>query len=276
MNIKNYLRFLKKIFYKKNQEITVRDTIEELINEEDETSSIDDDEKEMLENVLNLRDIQVQDIMIPRVEIKALSITENVEEFISMFVEEQISSILVYQGTIDNIIGVVYLKNVANWFRMNKPFNVSIFTKEVLFIPPTMKILDLITQMKDTGTKVAVVVDEYGGVDGFVSFKDLIEEIIGDIQDSNSSKDNKSKIIRNSDDSYTVDARASLEEIEKATEIKIVSKDRTIDSIGGYVFTISGNVPAKGTIISNKTNNMKFEILDADPRRIKLIKIRNG
>jgi CBS domain containing-hemolysin-like protein len=272
MGIRNYLRFAKKIFFRRNQEATVRDTIEELINEEDEEASIDDDEKEMLENVLNLRDIQVQDIMVPRVEIKALPITEKIEEFISMFVEEQISSILVYQGTIDNIVGVVYLKDVANWFRMNKPFNVSIFTKEVLFIPPTMKILDLIIQMKDTGTKVAVVVDEYGGVDGFVSFKDLIEEIIGDIQDSDNN--NKRKIIRNSDGSYTVDARASLGEIEKATEIRIVSKDKTIDTIGGYVFTISGNVPSQGTVIFSKANAMEFEILDAEPRRIKLVKIK--
>lgn len=278
MSIFDYTRPLRKLFCKKNQETTLRDAIEELIEEdevsENGTSSIDDDEREMLGNVLNLRDIHVQDIMVPRVEIKALPMTTKVDELMPEFVENQISTMLIYQGTIDNVVGVVYLKDVANWFRMNKPFNISMFIKDVLFVPPTMRTLDLLLQMKDTGIKVAVVVDEYGGVDGLVSFSDLVEEIIGDIQDADEIKNNKKKIIKEVDGTYIVDARTTLAELAKNTDLNIMSFDNSVDSIGGYVFSIAGKVPVRGELVIYKKQNVEFEILDADSRRIKTIRIR--
>jgi len=271
--------FILKIFskkYKKSCETSLRDTIEELIEEDEysETQSIAEDEREMLENVLNLRDIQVQDIMVPRVEIKALPVTTKIEDLMSEFVETQKSSILIYQGTIDNITGVVYLKDVANWFHMSKPFNVNLFIKDVLFVPPSMINLDLLLKMKETGIKIAVVVDEYGGVDGLVSFRDLIEEIIGDIQDASEIKHKKKKVLKGSDSSVIVDARATFEEIEKYGNIKIIPEDKSIDTIGGMIFSISGKVPVRGELIPCTSQNLEFEILDADPRKIKSLRIR--
>ena len=205
----------KLLFWKKSKETTLRDTIEELIEEDEgsETQSIAEDEREMLGNVLNLRDVQVQDIMVPRVEIEAVPVTAHMEELMSKFVETQKSSIIVYQGNIDNLLGVVYLKDVANWFKMNKPFNLSIFVKEILFVPPTMRSLDLLLKMRETGIKLAIVVDEYGGVDGLVSFRDIIEEIIGDIQDATEIKNQKKKIVKSSDGSVVADGKSTFEEI---------------------------------------------------------------
>ena len=264
--------------YRKPSETSLRDTIEELIEEdgsaENGQSSIADNEREMLGNVLNLRDIQVQDIMVPRVEIKSLPLTAKIEDLMSGFVESHVSSMLIYQGVIDNIIGVVYLKDIVNWFHVNKPFNVSLFVKDVLFIPPTMKTLDLLLQMKETGIKVAVVVDEYGGVEGFVSFKDLVDEIIGDIQDAGEVKHQKKRIVKNPDGSLTVDARATLNEIAKNTGTKITSSDKSVDSLGGYVFSISGKVPVRGELIVCPKHDIEFEILDADPRKIKSIRMK--
>ncbi len=275
-SIKN---FILKIFSKKHRkacEATLRDTIEDLIEEDEcsETQSIAEDEREMLENVLNLRDIQVQDIMIPRVEIKSVSTTTKIEDLMSEFVEAQKSSIIIYQGTIDHVAGVIYLKDVANWFYMNKPFNVTLFTKEVLFIPPTMRTLDLLLKMKETGLKMAIVVDEYGGVDGLVSFGDLVEEIIGDIQDAAEIKHQKRRILKNSDGSVTVDARVEFEEIEKYGNIKIAPEDKSIDTVGGMIFSLAGKVPVRGELILCPSQNIEFEILEADPRKIKTVRIR--
>jgi CBS domain containing-hemolysin-like protein len=273
-----YERIKKLLRWKKYSETTIRDAIEELIEEDDSdangTSSIDNDEREMLGNVLDLRDIQVQDIMIPRVEIKALPITAKIDELLSGFVENQISTVLVYLGTIDNIVGVVYIKDVINWFRMNKPFNISMFVKDIIFVPPTMRTLDLLLQMRETGIKIAVVVDEYGGVEGCISFSDLVEEIIGDIQDADEKKNDKKKIIKNADGTFTVDAKTTLTELTKITGFKFMSKNKSVDSIGGYVISMAGKVPVRGELVFCENNNIEFEILDADPRKIKSIRIR--
>jgi CBS domain containing-hemolysin-like protein len=211
--------------------------------------------------------------MVPRVSIKALPITAKIDELLFEFVENQISTVLVYQGTIDNIIGVVYIKDVINWFRMHKPFNLSMFVRDVIFVPPTMRTLDLLLQMRETGIKISVVVDEYGGVDGCISFSDLVEEIIGDIQDADEQR-NKKKIIKNVDGSFTTDARTILSEISKNTGIKFALQDKSVDSIGGYIVSIVGKVPVRGELVLCEKSNVEFEILDADPRKIKSIKIR--
>lgn len=272
--LKKFLRRL--LFWKTSKEITLRDTIEELIEEDEcaETQSIAENERELLGNVLSLRDVQVQDIMVPRVEIESLPVTAHIEELISRFVETQKSSIIVYQGNIDNLLGVVYLKDVANWFRMNKPFNLSIFVKEVLFVPPTMRSLDLLLKMRETGIKLAIVVDEYGGVDGLVSFRDIIEEIIGDIQDATEIKNQKKKVLKSSDGSVIADGRSTFEEIQKFGNIRIEPVDDDIDTIGGMISSITGRVPVRGELITSESGNLEFEILDADPMKIKSVKIR--
>ena len=277
-NKKSLLRkvLFKLLFWRKAKEPTIRDTIEELIEEDEvsETKSIAEDEREMLGNVLNLRDVQVQDIMVPRVEIEAVAVTAHIEELISKFVETQKSTIVVYQGNIDNLLGVVYLKDVANWFKMNKPFNLSLFVKEILFVPPTMRSLDLLLKMRETGIKLAIIVDEYGGVDGLVSFRDIIEEIIGDIQDATEIKNQKKKVLKSSDGSVIADGRSTFEEIEKFGNIKIEPGDDDMDTIGGIISSIAGRVPVRGELITSEDGALEFEIIDADPMKIKSVKIR--
>ena len=191
-----------KIFKKKNKQSNARNVIEEIIEEDDQSSqqSIANDEKEMIGNVLDLRDIQVQDVMIPKVSIISISTTAKINYIISKFVENKLNTLLVYQNNDDNIIGVLHLNDIAHLFLNNndydnkvKPFNINLFIKEVLFIPPTMKTLDLLFQMKQTGNKIAVIIDEYGCVSGMVSFMDLMEEIVGDIKDATEIKQQKNK-----------------------------------------------------------------------------------
>lgn len=271
-----FKRFLLKLLFWRSKETTLRDTIEELIEEDEcaETQSISENEREILGNVLELRDSEVQDIMVPRVEIEALPVTAHIEEIVSRFVETQKSSLIIYQGTIDNIVGVVYLRDIAGWLRVNKPFNLSLFVKEILFIPPTMKSLDLLFKMRETGIKLAIVVDEYGGVDGLVAFRDIIEEIIGDIQDAAEIKNQKKKILKSSDGSVVADARATFEEIQKFGGLRITPKDKSIDTIAGMISSILGRVPVRGELVSCPEQGLEFEILDADSRKIKSIRIR--
>ena len=275
---KSYIKkiLLKLLFWKKAKEPTLRDTIEELIEEDEcaEQQSIAENEREILGNVLSLHDVQVQDIMVPRVEIEAVAVTAHIEELISKFVETQKSMIVVYQGNIDNVLGAVYLRDVVNWFKMNKPFNLSIFVKEILFVPPTMRSLDLLLQMRESGIKSAIIVDEYGGVDGLVSFRDIIEEIIGDIQDATEIKNQKKKVVKNSDGSVIADARATFEELQKYGSIQINPDDDTIDTIGGMISSIAGRVPVRGELVTSDDEKIEFEIVDADPRRIKSVRIR--
>ncbi len=179
-----------------------------------------------------------------------------------------------YQGNIDNLLGVVYLKDVANWFKMNKPFNLSLFVKEILFVPPTMRSLDLLLKMRETGIKLAIIVDEYGGVDGLVSFRDIIEEIIGDIQDATEIKNQKKKVLKSSDGSVIADGRSTFEEIEKFGNIKIEPGDDDMDTIGGIISSIAGRVPVRGELITSEDGALEFEIIDADPMKIKSVKIR--
>lgn len=272
-------KFLIKIlFWKKSKEPSLRDTIEELIEEDgcSETQSIEENEREILGNVLNLRDVRVQDIMVPRVEIEAIPATTRIEILLSRFVETQKSTIIVYQGNIDNVLGVVYLKEVANWFHMNKPVNINVFIKDVLFVPPTMKSLDLLLKMRETGIKIAIVVDEYGGVDGLVSFRDIIEEVIGDIQDAAEIKNLKKKVLKSSDGSVIADARSTFSEISKFGGIKIIPEDKSIDTIGGMISSLTGNVPVRGELVVCPKQNLEFEILDADPRKVKSVRIRKN
>ena len=265
------------MFHKKST--TVRDTLEELLVTNDiedtgQTQSIAQNEREMLGNVLNLRDIEVQDVMIQRTDIIAVANTACIEEIISQFVENKLNTLVVYQETLDNIIGVLKLKDVANWFHLNKPFNINLFIRDILFVPPTMRTLDLLFKMKETGIKEAIIVDEYGGVDGFVSFIDLIEEIVGDIQDAANIKDHKNKIVINTDGSIEVDGNTTLEEVQKYANISITPNDE-FDTIGGMISSVLGRIPVRGELVSITDPCIDIEILDADLRKIKRIKIKN-
>ncbi len=269
--------FFKKIFGNKSKELNARNAIEEIIEEDEheQLQSIANDEKEMIGNVLDLRNIQVQDVMIPKVSIISIPTTARIEDIITKFVENKLTTLLVYQGNNDNIIGVLHLKDVANWFHMKNPFNINLFVREVLFIPPTMKTLDLLFQMKQTGNKIAVIIDEYGCVSGLISFMDLMEEIVGDIKDATEINQQKNKIIISNDGSILTDGKSTFYEIEKYGNLKIIPNDDFNDTIGGMITSMIGRVPVKGELIAFPSQSLEFEIVDADARRIKSIRIRN-
>ena len=266
-------------YFRKNNNESLRDTIEELIDDDADTSNsdIEADERLLLGNVLSLRDLEVHDIMVPRADIVAMSINASPEDIMEKMVSHHFTNIPIYLGALDQITGHINVKDVLRWLinRGDKPDFRSL-VQEVLFISPTMRTLDLLFQMRQTGIKLSIVVDEYGGVDGLVSFNDLVEEIVGDIQDAQETT-NLDRIELRADHSIVVDSRVTLDDLKPYLTDQLVldSIAKDVDTIGGLVVYIAGHVPVRGEIIKNM-NNLEFEILHADPRRIHRLCIRDS
>lgn len=269
------LKNLWRKFKKNESDSNLRETIEELIEVSRETEhSIESDERQLLGNVLNLRDSTAYDVMLPRADIIAAPFSVNDQEIIQQFVKTKVTHILIYKHNLDHVIGMIHLKDIVSWQNGNNPWVLKNLLREVLFISPTMRTLDLLLKMRETGCKIAVVVDEYGGVDGLVTFSNLIEEVVGDIQNANTQFP-PAQIEKLADGSVIADARITLEEFNDTFEKPLVLKGHNddIDTLGGLVVFLAGRVPVKGEIISHSAG-IEFEVLDADPRKVRRLRIR--
>lgn len=268
-------RLWRRLFGRSDSDGNLRETIEELIEESDESEdSIASDEKALLGNVLSLRDSTAQDVMIPRVDIIAVPLTVNKDELSSTIIRSRLKQILVYKDNLDEVVGMIQVKDLLSWMVSGKPYNIKTLIRDVLFIAPTLGTLDLLLKMKESGTKVALVVDEYGGIDGLVTFSDLIEEIIGDIQDAQD-RDNQPLLTQRPDGVIVADGRVTLEEIQEKFEIDLTVRDLEddIETIGGLVTSLVGRVPHRGELIKHP-NGIEIEVVDADLRRIKRLTIK--
>ncbi|MCX7338141.1 MAG: hemolysin family protein [Alphaproteobacteria bacterium] len=260
---------------KNDSDSSLRETLEELIEESlEEEPSIESDERQLLGNVLNLKDLTAADVMVPRADIMAAPITVTEGDLVALFVKTGITQLPIYRDTLDNIVGTVHIKDLLAWFHAKNPFAIKNLLKEVIFISPAMRTLDLLLQMRETGCKMAVVVDEFGGVDGLVTFECLIEEIIGDIQEAHD-QEASTQIQVKSDGTIVADARTTLEEVEEVLGIPLALSEEDIDTLGGLVVFIAGRVPIRGELIRHPSG-VEFEVLEADPRCIRRLCIRNG
>lgn len=253
----------------------LRETIEELIEDTVEANpSIESDERLLLGNVLNLRDRTAEDAMVPRVDIIAVPLATTAPELLAVLTRSRHSRTPVYRSNLDDVIGMLEVKDVLAWVATNKPLNIKAMVREVLFVSPTMRTLDLLFQMRESGTKMAMVVDEFGGIDGLVTFSDLIEEIIGDIQDAQD-RSPSPQLLDRADGSILADARVTLEEISEKYHVNLIVEgmEDDIDTLGGLVVALAGRVPNRGELISHPTG-LEIEVVDADPRRVKRLYLR--
>src|SRR3990167_9123288 len=180
--MKNWFSSLRLFFKKKDNEGSLRETLEELIEEEEvEDNSLAPDEREMLTNILNLRDLTAKDLMITRAEIIGAPYESSLESIKKIFKTNKVMRLPVYRQTLDDILGYIHLPDLLDI--SPKDFHLQDYLHKIDFISPSMRVLDLLLQMRSSGEKLAIVVDEYGGVDGLVTMGDLVEEIVGDIQD---------------------------------------------------------------------------------------------
>ncbi len=258
----------------KNGEGSARETLEELI-EVGPGGAIDFDRQErtLLANILKLRDLTVADVMVPRADIVAMNVEAPVSEFIALVNNAGHSRIPVYQDTLDHAIGMVHIKDVVAKQGSSGVTSFRDIVRDVLFVAPSMKILELLLEMRVSRTHMALVVDEFGGVDGLLTIEDLVEEIVGEIEDEHD-RESQPDIDLRSDGAVDADARVLIEDFESEFGNIVTDEEREeIDTLGGLVFSLAGRVPIRGELIRHPSG-MEIEILDAAPRRIKRLRIR--
>ncbi len=225
----------------------------------------------------NLRRMRVEDVAIPKVEIVAVPGDIEKDDLVDVFRESGMSRLPVFDGTLDTPLGMIHLKDFAlkhGFNGGNSDFDVRSMLRPLLYVPPSMPIGVLLQKMQKDRMHMALVIDEYGGVDGLVTIEDLIEQVIGEIEDEHD-VDEARQWIREGADRYLVQARLPLEDFEEVTGFKLADEEaeEDIDTLGGLVFVMIGRVPVRGEIIPHPSG-AQFEVLDADPRRVKRMRVR--
>jgi len=225
----------------------------------------------------NLRRMRVEDVAVPRAEIVAVPADIDLKDLVAVFRDSGLTRLPVYDGTMDSPVGLVHLKDLALGFGFNgasKSFDLAAMLRPLLYAPPSMPIGVLLTKMQADRIHMALVIDEYGGVDGLVTIEDLIEQVIGEIEDEH---DVEEAALWNAEKpgSYLAVARTPLDAFETEIGLKLTEEDdeEEVDTLGGLVFLLSGRVPARGEMITHPTG-VEFEVVDADPRRIKRLRVR--
>jgi magnesium and cobalt transporter len=260
---------------------TMRESLEEVIEEsERETQELTSQERLMFANLLTFGELSVSDVMVPRADIVAVEEQTPFAEVLALFREAQHSRLPIYRETLDDPIGMLHIKDVFALIESGPdgqlrwpPTPVTKLKREVLFVPAAMPALDLLMKMQATRIHLALVIDEYGGTDGLVSIEDLVEEIVGDIDDEHDVEE-EPEIIAHPDGKYTADARVELEDFKERTGIDLTTTDteEDVDTLGGVVAAALGRVPVRGEVVSHA--GVEFEVLEADPRRAKRLRIR--
>lgn len=226
--------------------------------------------------LVNLRRLRVDDVAIPKVEIVAVPVDIGKEELVEVFRTHGFSRLPVYKGTLDHPQGSILLKDLALQFGFGATgrFSLKKLLRPVLYAPPSMPVGVLLQKMQRERVHMALVIDEYGGVDGLVTIEDLIETVIGEIEDEHD-EDEGALWKEEKPGVYLVQSTAPLEEFEQAIGMTLRSgdEDEDIDTLGGLVFLRTGRVPARGEIVPHESG-VQFEVVDADPRRIKRLRVR--
>ena len=275
---------------------SVREELAEALEEDEGNgkATFSDNERQILQNVLKLKDMRVEDVMVPRADIEAVENSETMATLIACFHNAGHSRLPVYSDNLDNILGFVHIKDALQRLTAvnekngddDKQSPVKFLTpvlkrkignkelvRELLFVPPSMPVSDLLQKMQATRVHMAMVVDEYGGTDGLVTIEDLLEAVVGDIEDEHDDEDEK--LVNKLDDNvFIADARVELTELRG-----IIGEDfdpsnyaQDADTLGGLIFDLVDRVPVRGEVIS-QFKGFEFEIMQADARRIKMVRI---
>jgi len=226
--------------------------------------------------LLNLRRMRVDDVAIPKVEIIAAPANITLPDLVEMFREHGFSRIPVFRGTLDSPLGLIHLKDLAlkHGFGEGGKFTLRPMLRPLLYVPPSMPIGVLLQQMQQKRTHMALVIDEYGGADGLVTIEDLIEQVIGEIEDEHDEVEG-GLWVHEKPGQWFIQARASLADIEAETGLHLLDAevDEEVDTLGGLIFMLAGRVPLRGEVISHPSG-AEFEVVEADPRRLKRIRLR--
>ena len=242
--------------------------IQELMNAGEEEGLINEEENEMIRSIFALRDTVVREIMVPRTDMASISVDATFRDVLNSIIECGHSRIPVFDGTIDNVIGLVYAKDLLKYWGMDES---AVVLRKILrapyFIPETKNLEELLHEFKKKRIHIAIVIDEYGGTSGLVTIEDLLEQIVGDIQDEYDLEEEW--LVEGDDGAAVVDARLPIEELEEHFGIEI--EREKFDTVGGLIFHLTGRIPSEGEEV--ETGPIRLTVLEADARKIKKVRI---
>ena len=267
-------------FEKHPEEDKVIETIEEIMDEREERGDdvlVDSDELLLLKNLFKLKDIRAGQVMIPRIDITGIPLTATAEEIKQVIIREKFTRLPVYDKSLDNIVGVVHVKDLLCQMLENGPDLMlkDIITHSVLFVPTTIRVLDLLRDMQAKRTQIAIVVDEYGGTTGLITLEDLLEEIVGEIEDEHDAPEAQPTLRIVRPNCWEADARVPLTVLEQTVGPFMSDDDdslENLDTVGGLVFHLAGRLPKRNEVV-RYGNKLKFQVTQVDSRCIRKVRI---
>lgn len=263
-------------FFKK--QITVRDEVTGLIETfiDKEGTGFDGQEGLLLRNMLGLRDISAEDVMIPRADIVSVDITDGFESVIRQISEAAHSRVPAHKGNMDELLGMLHIKDLIAHALDREPASLSDLLRPVLFVSPSIRLLDLLQEMRLKRLHLALVVDEFGGIDGLITIEDLVEEIVGEIEDEHDAEDDEELVYKKSDNSITVDASYRVEDLEEFFSINIPrNEDDETSSVGGLVYEKINRIPKNNEVI-DFNDELKIKIIKSNNRKIEIVEVNKN
>ena len=273
------------IIFGKNKKPALLKSLDKAISNCQKNNLITSEEKKMVKNIINIENTKVGDVMTPRTDVVAVQYDSNLEDIKKLIIESEHSRIPVFKRNLDNIIGFIHSKDLAKFIGSEngsklENFKIHNVIRKILYVPHSMRIIDLLLKMRSSRVHIAIVLDEYGGTDGLVSIEDIVEEIIGEIEDEHDIPDDNVylRIKKISENILQVGGRVEIEKIIEFLQNNLLIEDidSNFDTVGGLVFAIFKKVPEIGEIYNYSSGNnlrLQFKILDADARSVKLVAI---
>ncbi len=273
----NFVRRVRELAWRSEAEPGgMREALEDLLTEAEEegATAFSEEGRELVRNALGFGELRVDDVMIPRADIKGIAVESGLRDVVTAMQGAQHSRLVVYRDHLDDVLGVVHLKDLLPFWGDGDAFSLERTMRPALVVPPSMRVLDLLLEMRRTSKRIAVVVDEFGGTDGLVTIEDMVEELVGELADEHGGAQ-QPQLIENSDGTIDADGRVWLDELEEKLGLELLDSEERdeADTLGGLIFTLVDRVPTRGEVVAHPAG-LEFEVLDADPRRIKRVRIR--
>lgn len=276
-NGQNFWCKIKRLLGLKDCEGSYKEALQEVLEEHaEELVRSSPEEGRILSNLIEFGETEVSDIMTPQTDIIAVEVNANLEQLHAVMVREQHTRLPVYEKTLDSIMGFIHVKDLVPILgnAQSNGFEIAKIMREILFVPPSMKLAALLLKMRISGVHIAIVVDEYGGTSGLITLEDLFEEIVGEIQDEHDDESSAGILQWDQRNSLVVDAKIRIDELETRLGIRLSDEDEEedYDTLSGYIFAQLGRVPARGES-THHPSGFRIEILEADARRIKKVRL---
>lgn len=271
-------RGMRSLLFGEDSEQTLRDEIEEAIDDAEDERPIAGDltptERQMLRNLLHFGERTAGDVCVTRGDIMAVPSTIAFDDLVRAFADAEHSRLPVYGESLDQVIGMIHIKDVFKaQVDPTRDRSTSALLREPLFVPESMSVIDLLARMRSQRIHLAIVVDEFGGTEGLVTIEDVVEEIVGDIEDEHDIEE-AGMLTLLEDGIWEADGRLELEELAETVDARLVWEEDEVDTLGGLMFLLAGHIPAKGECVEHPSG-WRFEAVDSDPRKVLRVRLHS-